>query len=75
MDCLSIEPHRHGKRMQGSVTANSPSGVCATNFEAGPHDVTVRDRSGARAWTGRVEVRAGETTEVEAVLRPADAGK
>jgi hypothetical protein len=75
VEVVSIESLRDGKRLQGSMTANSPSGVYSTNFEAGLHDVTIRGRSGALAWTGRVEVRAGETTEVEAVLRPTDAGK
>jgi len=58
-----------GEPRQGSMTANSDSGVYETHFEVGTHGIALSDWSDGIRADVTVDVREGETTVVEAVLR------
>ena len=66
---------RDGKRLQGSFSANADDGVYETSFETGTHPVTVGNFAGTLAAETTVEVREGETTEVEVILGAKEEGR
>ena len=59
-----------GAQRQGSMTANSGSGVYESHFEAGTHEFTLSDWKDTVRAAVTVDVLEGETVEVKAVLRP-----
>ncbi len=67
---VKISSMLDGEARQGSMSANSDSGVYETHFEIGVHEITVGDGSDSVRAAVTVDVGEGETTVVEVVLLP-----